>query len=126
MPALLTFLLPALAPALTDAVRVLMAKISGTSAADPKTPADKIALMQAETARLEALAKLDAPIGEPAQWVVNVRATFRYAAVTVIWIIAACALFIIPTHPLTAVLLDMCGATLSFIIGERFYLKVKG
>lgn len=125
MGSLLTFLLPALAPAITDGLRGLIARFTGNAGAQPVNVDEKIRLMEAETSRMTALAALDQPGGTPAQWIVNVRAIYRYAAVTLIWLLLWWAVATAQSSSLTLILLDMCGATLSFIIGERFYLKIK-
>lgn len=124
MGAFLTYVFPALLPALTDGLRGVIAKLTGGAGGQPQNMQERVALMQAETSRLEALAKLDAPVGDPSKWVVNIRAVFRYAAITLIWIITAVAILSGADRALVLVLLDMCGASLSFIIGERFYLKL--
>ena len=126
MSALLTFLLPAIVPALTDGIRGLVAKVTGSAGQRPANIAERVQLMQAETARLQALATLDAPVGSPSQWVVDMRASYRYIAIGVIWALAGLAVFTHQDNALVLILLDMCGASLSFIIGERFYLKMTG
>jgi len=126
MSALLTFLLPALVPALTDGIRGLVAKVTGGAGQRPANIAERVQLMEAETARLQALAALDAPVGSPSQWVVDMRASYRYIAIAVIWALAGLAVFTHQDNALVLILLDMCGASLSFIIGERFYLKITG
>jgi len=126
MGTLLTFLLPALAPAITDGVRGLVARFTGGAGSQPANIAERVQLMQAETARLQALATLDAPVGSPSQWVVDMRASYRYIAIGVIWALAGLAVFTHQDNALVLILLDMCGASLSFIIGERFYLKMTG
>lgn len=123
---LLTVLLPALAPAITDGIRGLIARFTGNAGAQPVNVDERIRLMEAETNRMTALAMLDQPGGIPAQWIVNVRAIYRYVAITLIWLLLWWAVATDQQPALTMVLLDMCGATLSFIIGERFYLKIQG
>jgi len=91
MGTLLTFLLPALAPAITDGVRGLVARFTGGAGSQPANIAERVQLMQAETARLQALATLDAPVGSPSQWVVDMRASYRYIAIGVIWALAGLA-----------------------------------
>lgn len=124
MSAFLTILLPALVPALSDAVRAAVAKLSGGGVATPRTVAEHIQLMQAQTARLQALAELDKPGGTISQWVADLRASFRYLAVGAIELSAVLAVFAGYDGPGMAVLLDLAGAGMSFIIGERMYLAL--
>lgn len=123
---LLTFLLPAIAPALTDGVRSLIARFTSGAGERPQNIAERVQLMQAETERLRVLADIDKPIGSPSQWVVDMRAAYRYIAVLLIWVFGSIAVFSGVDESLKIMLLDMCGASLSFIIGERFYLKLTG
>lgn len=123
---IISLLFPAIVPALTDGVRGIFAKFTGGAGGTPQNVNERIQLMQAETARLEALAKIDQPAGEPSKWVTDVRAIFRYAAITFIWFATVLAVFD-PSVPqnITLMLLDLSGACMSFVIGERMYLSIK-
>ena len=52
--------IPALIPVAVDGVRALVNRISNGDGAKPSNPDDVVKLMQAETARLRALAEIDA------------------------------------------------------------------
>jgi hypothetical protein len=123
---LLSLIVPAVIPALTDGVRGIFAKFSGGAGGTPQNLDERVKLMAAETEKLKALAEIDKPIGEPAAWVVNIRAIFRYAAITLIWIATIAAIFTPSVEKeLTLIMLDLSGACMSFIIGERMYLSIK-
>lgn len=117
---------PALIPAVTDGLRGVFAKLTGGAGGTPQNVNERIQLMEAETKRLQALAEIDKPSGEPHQWVTDVRAIFRYAAITLIWVATIAAVF---THSvpenITLMMLDLSGACMSFVIGERMYLTLK-
>jgi hypothetical protein len=82
--------------------------------------------MQAETARLQALAEIDKPAGEPSIWVTNLRSSFRYIAIIIIWLATVSAVFTPSVaEPITLILLDLSGACMSFVIGERMYLTLR-
>ena len=121
-----SLIFPALMPALTDGVRGIFAKFSGGAGGTPQNVNERIQLMEAETKRLQALADIDKPSGEPSRWVTDIRAVFRYAAITLIWIATIVAVFT-PTVPqnITLMMLDLSGACMSFVIGERMYLTLK-
>lgn len=121
-----SLIFPALMPALTDGVRGIFAKFSGGAGGTPQNVNERIQLMEAETKRLQALADIDKPSGEPSTWVTDIRAVFRYAAITLIWIATIVAVFT-PTVPqnITLMMLDLSGACMSFVIGERMYLTLK-
>lgn len=125
MPILGMFL-PALLPMVTDGLRGLFAKFTGGAGGVPVNMTERIQLMEAETKKLVALAELDRPVGEVSRWVADLRGCFRYVSILVIWIIAALAVFTGAAEAYTLVLLDLAGMCMSFVIGERFYMKLKG
>lgn len=69
-------LLGALVPIGAEALKQGVSKLMG--GVKPLTIDDQIKLDQSEIARIEALAKLDNPIGQPSQWVIDLRASARY------------------------------------------------
>ena len=119
-------LFPALLPALTDGVRGIFAKFTKGAGGNPVNVNERIQLMQAETARLQALAEIDKPSGEPSRWVTDLRSSFRYIAIIIIWLATVSAVFT-PTIPeaITLIMLDLSGACMSFVIGERMYLTLR-
>jgi hypothetical protein len=126
MGGILSMILPALAPAVTDGLRGLFAKWTGGAGGNPQNVNERIQLMEAETKRLQALAEIDKPSGEPSLWVQNLRGSFRYLAIIAIWFVTAIAIFdgSVPQE-LKYVLLDLSGASMSFVIGERMYLAIR-
>ena len=124
---ILNLIAPALVPAFTDAVRGIIAKITGGAGGQPQNVEERIQLMQAEAQKLQALAQLDNPEGTPSQWIIDLRACYRYVIISAILIFTGVVVFN-PTIVGTAVVsvfLDMTGACMSFIIGERMYLSIK-
>jgi hypothetical protein len=119
-------LFPALLPALTDGVRGIFAKFTKGAGGTPQNVTERIQLMQAETARLQALAEIDKPAGEPSMWVNNLRSSFRYISIIIIWLATVGAVFTPSVaEPITLILLDLSGACMSFVIGERMYLTLR-
>lgn len=124
---LLAVLLPAIMPVLSDAFRGLVAKFTGGAGGNPQNVSERIQLMSAETERLKALADIDRPSGVTSQWVTDVRAIYRYAFITAVWIVTAIAVFTPEVDSnFKLILLDLSGACGSFIIGERMYFHLKG
>lgn len=123
---LATLIFPALMPALTDGVRGIFAKFTGGAGGTPQNVNERIQLMQAETERLKALAEIDKPSGEPSKWVTDLRSSFRYVAIFIIWTATIAAVFSssIP-ETIVIMMLDLSGACMSFVIGERMYLTLK-
>jgi hypothetical protein len=123
---LASLIFPALMPALTDGLRGIFAKVTGGAGGTPQNVNERIQLMQAETARLQALADIDKPSGEPSRWVTDMRSSFRYIAILIIWLATIGAVFTPDiAQPITLMMLDLSGACMSFVIGERMYLSLK-
>ncbi len=88
---------------------------------------DQIKLQNADVTKLEALAKLDNPAGTPSQWVVDLRASFRYigAGIAIASGIGLCVVF--PTNPVMVDAgLQLIAMPFGFIFGERLYLGLRG
>ena len=126
MGGILGLILPALVPAFTDGVRGIFAKFTGGAGGQPQNMQERIQLIQAETEKLKALAALDTPSGEPSKWIVDLRASYRYVIITFI-LLATIFVVYSPGIQLgiVSVFLNMTGACMSFIIGERMYLSIK-
>lgn len=123
---LASLIFPALMPTLADGVRGIFAKFSGGAGGTPQNVAERIQLMEAETKRLQALAEIDKPSGEPSRWVTDMRSSFRYIAILIIWLATIVAVFTPDiAQPIVLMMLDLSGACMSFVIGERMYLTLK-
>ena len=127
MFSLSSLILPALVPALSDGLRGIFARFTGGAGGMPQNVQERVELMQAEAAKIQALAALDNPTGEPAQWIINLRACYRYVIISAIFIFTGVVIFFpsLVGASVIGVLLDMSGACMSFIIGERMYLSIK-
>jgi len=126
MNSILSLIFPSVIPVLADGVRGLFAKFSGGAGGTPQNVDERIKLMEAETKRLQALAEIDKPAGEPSKWVTDFRASFRYVAILLIWLATIVAVFTPGITPsITLMMLDLSGACMSFVIGERMYLSLK-
>ena len=120
-------ILPALVPAFADGMRGIFAKLTGGAGGMPQNVQERVELMQAEATKLQALAALDNPEGTPSQWIVDLRASYRYIIISAILIFTGVVVFSpnIVSTAVVSVFLDMTGACMSFIIGERMYLSIK-
>lgn len=122
---LLSMILPALVPALTDGVRGIVARFTGGAGSQPQNVAEAIQLMQAQTERVKALAELDALSPGASPWVINLRGAFRYLAVGGILSATIVGSFVGMEAGALALMLELSGASMSFIIGERMYLGLR-
>lgn len=90
---------------------------------------DQIKLQNADIERMKALAALDNPYGTPSQWVVDLRAAFRYVSAIVIILIGAVSILVGIESKLPDVLdigFTLVSAPFGFIFGERLLLGLKG
>jgi hypothetical protein len=126
---LLEMLLAAGAPVLLDFIKSTGGAISrkwfGLSVDD------QIKIDNAQVTKLEALAKLDNPYGTPSQWVVDLRASFRYIGAGVVILIGAGLLYVgyqpaIDDDNLIQLGANFIGMPFAFIFGERLMLNLKG
>ena len=120
-----SLILPAVLPAAIDALKNLVGgisrKIVGLSADD------QIKLEASNIEKLKALAALDAVTGTPSQWVVDLRASFRYigAGISILAGVALIAYF--STDPdILEIGYNLVSAPFSFIFGERLYFGLTG
>lgn len=121
MALLETSLVAALAPAAVDALKSLFGglgrRIGGLSVDD------EIKLKNADVERVKALAELDTPVGTPTQWVVDLRASFRYIAAGICVVSPLVSVFLLPSSlPLTT---ELAAGAFGFIFGERMLLSLK-
>lgn len=112
-----TAIISALVPAFVSGVKGLSERFIGLSVDD------RIKMQAADTERLKALAELDKPIGNPSQWVVDLRASFRYIACGIFVVGGVSTLYFAPT--LATWGLEAAIAASSFIFGERMVLSLQ-
>ena len=118
-------ILAALLPVGIDGIKQFIGKFTGGEVR-PSNIDEQIKLDQSNVAKLEALAKLDNPYGTPSQWVVDLRASFRYIAAGLV-ILGGVMLFYIPgvSPTVVAVGLDFAAMAFSFVFGDRVYINLK-
>lgn len=123
--AFLIFVAPALIPAVSDAIRTTSKLITAGPRALPTNVDDQIRLMRADVERLSRLASIDTPPGHLSQWVCDFRASFRYLAILIVIVATVLGAFLGINQPALDYLFDITAASLSFITGERMYLRLR-
>ena len=123
---LLTLILPSLVPAIADGLRGVIGKFTGSAGAQPQNVGEAIQLMEAQTARVQALAELDKLPDGAGQWVINLRGSFRYVVTGGIVAATVAGTYVGVNAVFLALLYDLSGASMSFIIGERMYINLRG
>ncbi|MFZ3288045.1 MAG: hypothetical protein WA191_14525 [Telluria sp.] len=121
-----SLIFPALVPALTDGLRSIIGKFTGGAGAQPQNVDEAIRMMEAQTARVQALAALDQLPDGAARWVLNLRGSFRYLMTGGVLAATIVATYVKMETPILLLLFDLSGASMSFIIGERMYLNLRG
>lgn len=118
-------LLAALLPVAIDGAKQVIGKFSGS--VRPTNIDEQIKLDNAQVDKLKALATLDNPYGTPSQWVVDLRASFRYISAAVV-ILAGLGVQLVPSVdlPIRIAGLEFASMAFSFIFGDRVYLNIKG
>ena len=111
-------LLSALLPVVTQGASQLITKATG--GVKPTTVAEQIELDKQDIARLEALAKLDNPVGTPSQWVIDLRASARYVAAGIVIVGGFGVVFLTGAEAqVKALALEAANIAFGFLFGSR-------
>ncbi len=124
---LTTMVLPALLPVGTNAIKEATAKWLGSPG--PRTFEETLQWEQAQIGRMEAIAKLDTAVGQPSQWVVDLRASARYLVVfaVLLWAGVAYALrgeSVMIVDGTTTTLGMLAQSSVFFLLGDRIFVNV--
>ena len=124
---LLATVLPALIPVGIDGVRAIINRVTGGAGAQPANAQEVIALMQAETAKLEALAKMDCQAGASSQWVNNIVRLQRPVAVIGIlttYVLGLTGLGILPDEAVN-IAGNLASSVVFYLFGDRTLMYFK-
>jgi hypothetical protein len=123
---ILTTLVPALLPAVSDGLRGLFARLTGGKGAMPQNIDEVVRIGELDIKRLEVLAKLDTPTGDIYKWAATARALQRPAMATIILGIYAYSLAATMPMEVVLVLGDYVSMVLFYLFGDKTYNAVKG
>jgi hypothetical protein len=107
----------ALVPVGAEAVKQLINKFTG--GVKPATIDEQIRLDQNDIERTKALAALDTPIGQPSQWVVDLRASARYVGALVVILVGVFGLFAPIDDSVKSMGLEAANIAFGFLFGSR-------
>jgi hypothetical protein len=111
-------ILGALVPIGAEAIKQGVSKLFG--GVKPATIDEQIKLDQSEIARLEALVKLDTPVGQPSQWVIDLRASARYIGALAVIATGIGTLYVTGLDPaVKMVALEAANIAFGFLFGSR-------
>lgn len=86
---------------------------------------DQIKLDNNEVEKIKALAELDKPIGQPSQWVVNLRASARYIGALAVIGVGISTLYV-PVEPeIKVIALEAANIAFGFLFGSRILAGFK-
>lgn len=86
---------------------------------------DQIKLDNNEVEKIKALAELDKPIGQPSQWVVDLRASARYIGALTVISVGISTLYV-PVEPEVKVIaLEAANIAFGFLFGSRILAGFK-
>jgi hypothetical protein len=120
---LLETIVGALVPIGVEGIKQVINKMVG--GVRPTTVAEQIQLDEAEVRRLEAVAKLDTPIGQPSQWVVDLRASARYIGALLVIAVGISTLYIPADVAIQALALEAANIAFGFLFGSRIIAGFK-
>jgi hypothetical protein len=86
---------------------------------------DQIKLDNNEIEKIKALAELDRPIGQPSQWVVDLRASARYTGALAVIGVGISTLYV-PVEPeIKVIALEAANIAFGFLFGSRILAGFK-
>jgi len=120
---LLETIIGALVPVGVEGIKQVIGKWAGSVKAT--TVDEQIKLNEADIRRLETLAKLDTPIGQPSQWVVDLRASARYVGALLVIAVGVSTLYIPVDVVIQSLALEGANIAFGFLFGSRIVAGFK-
>lgn len=107
----------ALVPVGVEGVKQVIARFFGGVRAT--TIEEQIKLDENEIKRIEALARLDTPVGTPSQWVVDLRASARYVGALVVIAVGILVILMNADPKVQEIGLQAANIAFGFLFGSR-------
>lgn len=107
----------ALVPVGVEGVKQVIARFFGGVRAT--TIEEQIKLDENEIKRIEALARLDTPVGTPSQWVVDLRASARYVGALVVIAVGILVIIMNADPKVQEIGLQAANIAFGFLFGSR-------
>ena len=107
----------ALLPVAIESGKQLITKWVG--GVKPTTIDEQIKLDQNEISRIEALAKLDTPVGTPSPWVIDLRASARYIGALVVIGVGISTLYVPVSDEIRTLAIEAANIAFGFLFGSR-------
>lgn len=113
----------ALVPVGVEGIKQLMTNFFGGVKAT--SIEDQIKLDTSEIEKIKALAELDKPIGQPSQWVVDLRASARYIGSLAVIVVGISTLYAPVDVRIQAIALEAANIAFGFLFGSRIVARFK-
>jgi len=120
---ILDTIIGALVPVGIDGIKSLIGMFSG--GVKPLNVDDQIKLDQNEIAKLQAIAQLDNPYGQPSQWVVDLRASSRYLGALFVIMVGIGTLFMPVAPEIQKIGIEAANIAFGFLFGTRIMANLK-
>ena len=120
---ILETIIGALVPVGIDGIKSLIGMFTG--GVKPLNVDDQIKLDQNEIAKLEAIAKLDNPYGQPSQWVIDLRASSRYLGALFVIVVGISTLFLQVAPEIQRIGIEAANIAFGFLFGTRIMANLK-
>ncbi len=120
---ILETIIGALVPVGVEGIKQLIGKFAGGVRAT--TVDEQIKLDQNEIQKLQALAQLDNPYGQPSQWVIDLRGSSRYIGALFVIVIGISTLYL-PVEPeIQRIGIEAANIAFGFLFGSRIMANLK-
>jgi hypothetical protein len=107
----------ALVPVGVEGIKQVITRFFGGVKAT--TVEDQLKLDSSEIEKIKALAELDKPIGQPSQWVVDLRASARYVGALVVIMVGISTLYVPVQDEIKIIALEAANIAFGFLFGSR-------
>ena len=113
----------ALVPVGVEGIKQLMTNFFGGVKAT--SIEDQIKLDTNEIEKIKAIAELDKPIGQPSQWVVDLRASARYIGALAVIVVGISTLYAPVDVRIQAIALEAANIAFGFLFGSRIVANLR-
>lgn len=113
----------ALVPVGVEGIKQLMTNFFGGVKATSID--DQIKLDANEIEKIKAIAELDKPIGQPSQWVVDLRASARYIGALAVIVVGIGTLYAPVDVRIQAIALEAANIAFGFLFGSRIVANLR-
>ena len=113
----------ALVPVGVEGIKQLMTNFFGGVKAT--SIEDQIKLDDNEIEKIKAIAELDKPIGQPSQWVVDLRASARYIGALAVIVVGISTLYAPVDVRIQAIALEAANIAFGFLFGSRIVANLR-